>query len=59
MIKVNVFMPHHEGNFEYYTSIVPNVGDEIKVGSEYYKVDKRTLFPDNPNYIIIHLIKKL
>ena len=56
MIKVRVFVPEVKNNFEYFSSIVPNLMDRIDVGKGVFMtVKERCLFPDNPNYVIIHV----
>lgn len=53
MFKIKVFTPQHENDVEYFGSVVPVIGDKVNVANQYFTVIERTLFQDNPNYIII------
>lgn len=45
-------------DFEYYSAIVPMVGDSILIKSDFYKVSKRTIFSENQNFVIIHISER-
>ena len=57
MYKISILANHdlNTGSLDYYASIVPMIGDIIRLSSGYYEVKKRTLFHDNPNFIIIEI----
>jgi len=54
MYKISVTLPD-SSSVEYHTAIVPMIGDTLSIDYHYYKVIKRTLFSNNPNFVILQL----
>lgn len=56
MIKINCTLPDNLSK-EYFAAIPPCIGDTICFGTDFFVVKNRTLFDDNPNFIVIRLEK--
>lgn len=54
MFKISIQLPEFK-TIEYFSSIVPMVGDTIIVDLKFFEVVKRILPNDNPNFVIIHV----